>query len=145
MKTIKLIDVIVFLFVLLFIYAAASKLMEFDAFEAQLGKSPLILEYSKWLVYLVPSIEILISIALLVPTLQLPALYASFSLMFLFSAYIAFMLIFSPYIPCSCGGILSKMGWTEHLIFNIAFTLLAVLGVFLNIRQTKETTATFAL
>lgn len=138
MKNIKLLDVVIFLFVLLFLYASASKLMEYDVFQAQIGKSPLIMGYSKWLAFAVPGIEIIIAFALLVPRLQLAALYASFSIMFLFSAYIAFILLFSPYVPCSCGGILSKMGWTEHLIFNLAFTLFAILGIHLNLKQPEK-------
>lgn len=131
-------DLIIFLFVTLFLYAAVSKINEYDLFKAQIGKSPLIMEYSKWLAAAVPSIEIIISIMLLSTRLQLAGLYASFSLMFLFTTYIIFILNFSPYVPCSCGGILSKMGWTEHLIFNIAFTLLAIVGIILNIKQQEH-------
>src|SRR5687767_6423046 len=131
MKKINFLDVIVFLFVVLFIYAATSKLLEYELFKAQIGKSPLIMHYVEWIAWMIPTVEILISIMLLIPRVQLIALYASFSLMFMFSAYIAFILTFSPYVPCSCGGILNSMGWTEHLIFNIGFTLLAVVGIVL--------------
>lgn len=136
MKFQRILDVIVFLFVLLFMYAAISKLSQFHEFQAQLSKSPLIMEYSNMLSILVPCIEILISILLLIPRVQIVGLYASFSLMFLFTAYIAFMLVFSPYVPCSCGGILSKLGWKEHLVFNGVFTLLGLIGIDLNVRST---------
>jgi uncharacterized membrane protein YphA (DoxX/SURF4 family) len=130
----KVLDIIVFLFVTLFMYAAISKLTEYREFEAQISKSPLILEYSTWLAFMVPIVEILISLLLLIPRTQLVALYAAFSLMFLFTAYIAFMLVFSPYVPCSCGGILSRMGWEEHLVFNSIFTLLGLIGISLNLK-----------
>jgi uncharacterized membrane protein YphA (DoxX/SURF4 family) len=129
MKKFNWLDIIVFLFVVLFIYAATSKLLEYELFKAQIGKSPLITHFVNWISWMVPTVEILISLALLVPRLQLIGLYASFSLMFVFTAYILFILTFSPYVPCSCGGILSNMGWTEHLIFNIGFTLLAIVGI----------------
>ncbi|MGC1244316.1 MAG: MauE/DoxX family redox-associated membrane protein [Chryseosolibacter sp.] len=58
--------------------------------------------------------------------------------MFAFTGYIAFILTFSPYVPCSCGGILSSMGWTEHLIFNVVFTALAVAGIFLHLRSQQR-------
>jgi uncharacterized membrane protein YphA (DoxX/SURF4 family) len=141
MKKVNLLDVIVFLFVVLFIYAATSKLLEYELFKAQIGKSPLIMYYVEWIAWMIPTVEILISIMLLIPRVQLIALYASFSLMFMFSAYIAFILTFSPYVPCSCGGILNSMGWTEHLIFNIGFTLLAVVGIVLYNKQSKQYTA----
>jgi uncharacterized membrane protein YphA (DoxX/SURF4 family) len=138
MKKINALDIVVFLFVVLFMYAAASKVLQYDLFKAQIGKSPLIMHYVDWIAWMVPAMEVIISIMLLIPRLQLIALYASFSLMFMFTAYIAFILTFSPYVPCSCGGILNNMGWTEHLIFNIGFTLLAVAGIALYNRQNKK-------
>ncbi len=124
-------DIIVMLFGLLFVYAAASKFLDYDLFVAQIGKSPLITNYASWIAWFIPGLEVAIALALFIPRLQLWALYASFGLMFMFTAYIAFLLTFSPYVPCSCGGVLSGMGWTAHLIFNIGFTLLGVLGIYL--------------
>jgi uncharacterized membrane protein YphA (DoxX/SURF4 family) len=62
---------------------------------------------------------------------RLIGLYASFFFMILFTGYIVAILRFSSYIPCSCGGILQKMSWTQHLIFNIGFLLLAVIAILL--------------
>lgn len=58
--------------------------------------------------------------------------------MAMFTTYIFIILNFSTFVPCSCGGILEKMGWTEHLIFNISFLLLAVLGIFLSTEKKEE-------
>lgn len=138
MKKIKAIDIIVFLFMLLFIYAATTKLLEYDLFKAQIGKSPLILKYADTFAWMVPGIELLITVMLFIPRLWLIGLYASFSIMVAFTLYIVFILAFSPYVPCSCGGILSSMGWAEHLIFNIAFTILAAAGIYLLTRQTSK-------
>ena len=138
LKQIGVLDVIIFLFILLFVYAATSKLIDYELFKAQIGNSPLIMQHAKWMAWAVPASEIIISAAFIVPRLLLPALYASFFLMFTFTAYIAFILTFSPYLPCSCGGILSSMGWSEHLIFNIGFTLLAVVGIILYNRKQKR-------
>jgi uncharacterized membrane protein YphA (DoxX/SURF4 family) len=138
MKKLNWLDVVVFLFIVLFVYAATSKVLEFDLFKAQIGKSPLIMYYVDLIAWMIPILELVISVFLIVPRLQLIGLFASFSLMFMFSAYIAFILTFSPYVPCSCGGILNAMGWTEHLIFNIAFTLLAVVGIILYNRQKTQ-------
>lgn len=138
MKKINILDVIIFLFMFLFIYAAVTKLLEYDLFKAQIGKSPLITRYASIFAWLVPLVELLVAAMLFFPRLQLLGLYGSFSLMFAFTGYIAFILTFSPYVPCSCGGILSSMGWTEHLIFNIGFTVLAVVGITLNVRETRR-------
>jgi uncharacterized membrane protein YphA (DoxX/SURF4 family) len=117
--------------IVLFTYAASSKLLAYDEFVAQIGKSPLIMSHSSWLAWLVPSIEIAISICLLIPRFQVLSFYASYMLMSIFTFYIAFILTFSPYVPCSCGGILDKMGWTEHLLFNIVFMGIAGSGALL--------------
>jgi hypothetical protein len=58
--------------------------------------------------------------------------------MTMFSGYIIAILNFSDYVPCSCGGILEKLGWTEHLAFNIAFMVLAVVGIFLETDRVKD-------
>lgn len=125
-------DIVQFLFMALFIYAATSKLLEYDLFVAQIGKSPLITKHANLLAWLVPTVEFVVAGMLFVPKTRLIGFYAAFSLMFVFTAYIILILTLSPYVPCSCGGILNSMGWTEHLVFNIAFTLLAVIGVSLN-------------
>lgn len=138
MKKVNVLDIIVFLFMVLFIYAAATKLLEYELFKAQIGKSPLITKYSGVFAWFVPSIELTVAALLFLPRLRPMGLYASFSLMAAFTAYIAFILWFSPYVPCSCGGILSTMGWTEHLIFNVVFTILALWGIFLNARHQKN-------
>lgn len=134
-----IVDVICMLLILLFIYAAINKIMEFDKFQAQIGKSPLIMNYANFFAVFVPSIEILVSLMLLVRPLRLTALLASYTLMLTFTFYIAFILTFSPYVPCSCGGILNKMGWTEHLVFNGVFTLIALLGVIIQKPVTAPT------
>ena len=138
MKKVKGTDIIVFLLVMLFVYAAASKLMAFDEFQAQLGKSPLITGFAKILSILVPVVEIVVSLMLLNTPTLLYGLYASFFLMFTFTGYIAFILTFSPYVPCSCGGVLRSMGWTAHLIFNIGFVLLILVGIFFYNRGQRE-------
>lgn len=138
MKKINLLDILVFIFVLLFVYAASSKLLDYELFQAQIGKSPLITKYSVILSWLVPILETLISLLLLIPKTQLVGLYAFFSLMLIFTLYILFILNFSPYVPCSCGGILSNMGWTEHLIFNIVFCVLPLVGIVLHNRQKEK-------
>lgn len=138
MKKINFLDVITFLFVVLFLYAAFGKLFEYDLFKAQIGKSPLITGFADTVAWMVPAVEIVVAIALIIPRLQQYGLIASFVLMFMFTSYIAFILTVSPYVPCSCGGILNDMGWTEHLIFNIGFTILAVVGIIVHNKQEKR-------
>ncbi len=122
-------DIISGLFILLFFYAASSKLLDYQKFRIQLGKSPLLAPFATWMSWIVPALEIGIAIALCFKSSQIKALYAAFSMMVVFTAYIVVILNFSEYIPCSCGGILENMSWRQHLVFNILFTLLGVAGV----------------
>jgi hypothetical protein len=137
-KQINFLDVILVLFAVLFVYAAVSKLLTYDEFKVQISKSPLIMNHAWWIVWFIPTVEIVIAAMLFIPRLQLIGWYGAFSLMFVFTIYIGFMLAFTPNLPCSCGGILSRMGWTEHLIFNVIFTMMAVGGIMLVNRQNRN-------
>lgn len=126
-----LLEIICILYVLLFTYAAASKLLDYEQFQVQLGQSPVLSAYAHLIVWAVPLSEIIISLMLFVDRFRLIGLYIAFFLMVMFTAYIIIILNFSDYVPCSCGGVLEKLGWTEHLIFNIAFIALAFIGILI--------------
>ncbi|WP_144214048.1 MauE/DoxX family redox-associated membrane protein [Flavobacterium anhuiense] len=119
------------LFVLLFTYAAIAKILDFENFQVQLGQSPLLSSYAIWISYMVPAIELLISLILMIPKFRSTGLYASLSLMAMFSSYIFIMLHFSSFVPCSCGGILEKMSWNVHLIFNLLFVGFALASILM--------------
>lgn len=133
-----IVDIIVYMYVLLFLYAATSKLIEYDKFQLQISKSPIITNYAHILVWMVPALEIIISIMLLIDRIRMIGLFAAFGLMSLFTAYIYAILNYSDFIPCSCGGVLQKMTWDQHLIFNIAFVLLGIAGIILHANTTDK-------
>jgi phage shock protein PspC (stress-responsive transcriptional regulator) len=54
------------------------------------------------------------------------------------SAYILLMLISDERLPCSCGGVLQQLSWKQHLIFNLFFLLLAVVGIVLESNPKKS-------
>ena len=113
------------------IYAATSKILDFETFKIQLGQSPLLSAFAGWITIVVPTAEIFISILLLIPRFRFIGLFASYMLMVTFTAYIYIILNYSSFIPCSCGGILEKMTWNQHLIFNIVFIAFAVIAILL--------------
>jgi uncharacterized membrane protein YphA (DoxX/SURF4 family) len=127
----NVIDVICILYILLFVYAAVSKLLDFENFQVQLGQSPLLYFFAGEISWLVPMTEILIAFLLVIPKIRFYALAAAFTLMITFTAYIFFILNYSSSVPCSCGGILEKMGWKEHFVFNIVFIILAGIGILI--------------
>lgn len=123
--------IICLLYALLFVYAAVSKLLDFENFRTQLGQSPMLSVYAGIISILVPGIEIAIALALLYQRIRFWAILGAFTLMVMFTTYIIIILNFSSFVPCSCGGVLEKMGWTEHLVFNICFIIIALAGIFL--------------
>lgn len=131
-----IVEISCLLYVFLFIYAAVSKLIDFENFQIQLGQSPLLSEQAGIISWLVPLFEIIIALALFIPRLRTVGLYLAFALMVMFTVYIIIILNFSSFVPCSCGGILEKMGWTEHLIFNVSFILLALIALTIQRKQT---------
>ena len=125
----SIIEIISLLYALLFVYAAMAKILDFENFQIQLGQSPLLSVYAWWVSFAVPAVEILISILLCIPRFKNIGLFFALGLMVMFSAYIFLILNFSSFIPCSCGGILEKMSWKAHLVFNLFFVFLALVAL----------------
>ena len=72
--------------------------------------------------------ELLVAAGLFIPVTRKAALLGALILMGLFTIYIGYMILFTPHLPCSCGGVLKQMSWRQHFVFNIVFTLLAGAG-----------------
>lgn len=122
-------------FILLFVYAAVSKLMDFETFQTQLGQSTFLGGFSEWVSWGVIMIEMVIAFLLCIENTRLLGLYLSLLLMIIFAIYIVVILNFAVYVPCSCGGVLEALGWKEHLIFNGFFIGFASMGIFIARKQ----------
>lgn len=125
------VEVICWLLIILFFFSGLDKFWHYQKFGVELGKNPMLTDLAGFIVWFVPSVEILISIMLRVPATRLFALYASFSLMTMFTTYTVIMMLNYRDVVCSCNGIMESLGWTEHMIVNSLYTLLAVIGVML--------------
>jgi len=125
------IEIISAAFVILFVYAALTKLLDYDKSRLQLGQSPVLTQFAGIVVWLVPVVELLIALLLSTIRFRLLGLYASFTLMVMFTAYIVVITRFSDYVPCSCGGVLEKLTWNQHLVFNIVFVVLGAISILL--------------
>lgn len=139
MKRETIIDIISAVFVVLFVYAAGSKLMDYGKFRVQLSQSPLLTVFAGIVVWLVPAVEITVAALLITIRFRLIGLYATFTLMVMFTAYIVAITQFSDYVPCSCGGVLEKLSWNQHLVFNIIFTALAFVAVLYYPKEASST------
>jgi len=131
-----LIECISALLILLFLYASMSKFMDFHTFIGEMNNQPLPNSWTPFLVWFIPCSEILMSIALLFERTRLPGLYVSLGFMSLFTIYsIIIILNFFGRIPCSCGGVIKRLTWKQHIAFNLFFVVLSIAGIILQRRK----------
>ncbi len=135
-----IIEIISSLLVLLFLYASLSKFLDFKHFIGDMNNQPFPNWMTPWLVWTIPLLEISITMALVFERTRTPGLYASLVLMFAFTVYtVAILLRFFGRIPCSCGGVIEKLTWQQHLIFNLFFVIISFTAILL--RKQKAATA----
>lgn len=123
---------------MLFCYAALSKLVNYQESKKEMLNQPFPDWLAVQLVWVIPLLELVITISLLIPALRVKGLYASLLILTIFSVYILFaMTSVFGYIPCSCGGILKNMGYEMHLIFNLLFVIIATIGILIEKHLSK--------
>ncbi len=126
------------LFILLFSYAAVSKILDYENFSIQLSSFPYLPDTIKYFAWLVPSSEFAIIVLLLLPRYRLTGFYVAILLLMIFTVYLFMVIMYAPHIPCSCGGILQRLSWNAHIIFNSCWILLGVTGVWLEKKHLKN-------
>jgi putative oxidoreductase len=119
------------LLLVLFAYTATIKFLDYNkfVFQMRLAPLPLMKFAAPMLGWLMPAIEMAIAIGLLFIRFRLTALYTSVILLLVFEIYIIGMLLSGHDLPCTCGGIISKMSWKQHLAFNAIFILVGLTGI----------------
>jgi len=123
------------LLILLFLYASVSKFLDFKTFIGQINNQPLPNSWTPFLVWTIPLLEISICVFLLFEYTRLIGLYASLFIMAVFTIYTGIVLLhFFPYVPCSCGGVIQKLTWGQHLFLNTFYVSLSILGIILQRR-----------
>jgi uncharacterized membrane protein YphA (DoxX/SURF4 family) len=137
-------EILCFSLIVLFVYASLSKILDYENFRTELGQSPVLSAYAGIAALGVLIAELLTALFLAWRPFRKWALLASFTLMVMFTCYIIIILNFSDYIPCSCGGVLQRLGWRDHIIFNILFVINAGTGFFIiGSKKHKDSTKTF--
>jgi len=137
MKSNITIEIICFLLILLFVYAALSKLFDYSSFKYQVHLSPFVSSFSNF-AWIIPAVELMTTVLLIFNTWRMIGLFASFFMMLSFTVYITLMLVFAKHLPCSCGGVLRILSWPQHLVFNIFFLILAIAGIVFQKKQTVK-------
>jgi putative oxidoreductase len=136
MKRKIIIEIISSLLILLFLYASVSKWLAFRTFIGEMNNQPFPNWMTPFLVWSIPFIEVLIAIGLIFEKTRVQSFYASLILMLAFTIYtVAILLHAFKYIPCSCGGVIRKLTWPQHLFFNLFFVGISILGIILKKRE----------
>lgn len=131
------------LFILLFSYAAVSKLLDHSQFYNDLRNSVLFDQQviSKIISWGIPIIELSTAILLTMPKFNKIGLYVSLFLMIGFTIYIGGTLLINEFgiaeLPCSCGGVITQLSWQQHLLFNAFFVLVGIMAIYLRIYNNK--------
>jgi hypothetical protein len=129
------------LLIILFIYAAISKLLTFSEFRQQLYNQTFPHRLGGILLYLLPAIELGTVALLCFKRTAVAGLIFSAILLAAFTSYISLvMLRFWNRVPCSCGGILSHMSWGVHLAFNCTFLIMNLIAIILYFKERRSVT-----
>lgn len=130
MKKENILKTIYGLIAALFFYAALNKLMDYDKSVGEMRNQIFSAAIGNILTWLIPTIEIILTFLLIFSNTKKIALWGSLLLLSAFTLYIVIVMtgIFGR-IPCSCGGILKNMSYGTHLMFNLFFVSLALLGL----------------
>lgn len=119
-----------YLLVFLFTYTGISKLIDHSAFLSSLLQSTVIRNQASFISWFIPIFELLTVVLLLSNKYSKIGLLFSLLLLIIFTLYIAYMILFVPHLPCSCGGVLKELSWSNHILFNSFFILLIVISLF---------------
>lgn len=131
---------LIYFFIILFVYAAISKLTDFENFQVQVAQSPLLSAFATFIAYTTVIGELIIALMLCFKKSRLLGLYLFLGFMTAFTVYIFLILNYSPFVPCSCGGVLEDLGWWEHLWFN---GVVCLVTVFIIITDNDTTSSSF--
>jgi putative oxidoreductase len=129
------------LLILLFVYTAAAKLLDYDRTVRAMKGQILGLYIGNILVWLIPTLEVITTVLLLFNRTMRTGFKWAFYLMGFFTTYIMLVLlnVFGR-VPCACGGVVNELGWGDHFLFNLFFLGVAIAGLFLTrpIQPSKE-------
>ena len=121
------------LLVFLFAYTAVSKVYDWQGTRMAMYNQIFPNWMAEALLYVLPLTEIGLAVLLLVPSRRKLGLLLSVVLLSLFTGYVAVVWLgFTARVPCSCGGVLSSLGWGAHLVFNLVCLGVSCTGYWLS-------------
>ena len=126
---------------IVFAFAAITKLLEQEKFYTNLVNSP-ILELPSLVIHimawLIPILEVFVVIGLIWKRFQVQAIYLIVILLITYIIYTLAILLVAPYSPCSCGGVIALIGWTQHLYLQIGLLSLTFVEMYYHFKISKS-------
>ena len=138
MENTEVINVTRCLIMTMFVYTAGHKLLDLEGFKLSLTRQVFPLYLQPIILLAVPASELATVILLAYSKTRFMGFLLSTILMVAFTIYVSGALLhLYPNTPCSCGGVLSKMSWKTHLIFNLCFLVFSVFGLSSLIKERR--------
>jgi hypothetical protein len=116
---------------LVFLYTAWSKLMDYEQFRYTLSQSVLLKPLAGIIAWLLPVTEFAIAVLLFIPAFRRIGLWVSATVITAFTIYLGYMILYMPKLPCTCGGVLAELSWRQHIVFNLSLIVLSVTSILL--------------
>jgi hypothetical protein len=84
----------------------------------------------------VPMLEFIAVFLLAWVKTRIKGLWLSLTLMGAFTIYVGLVTLkVFPRVPCSCAGVFEAMTWTQHLIFNMGFTVITGIAIYMGHKE----------
>jgi putative oxidoreductase len=138
-RRMMLLELMSALLIMLFLFASISKFLDFHRFIGDMNNQPLPNSWTPVLVWMILLLEIAISGAFIFEKTRLVGFYCSLIIMSLFTSYaIIILLHFFSYMPCSCGGVITKLSRKQLLLLNLFFVSISIAGILLKQQKGKS-------
>jgi hypothetical protein len=126
------------LLILLFTYAAVSKLLQPEVFELQMRRQVFSPAIASVLTFVLPVSELVAAGTLVIPATRQTGLFVSLVLLILFTGYagLASLHVWKQG-PCNCGGILRYLTWRQHLLLNSLVLCLNLCAILFTIKERR--------
>lgn len=122
--------------VFLFTYTAFHKLFRSEGFE-EILQHGLSSEVATVLKVVVPLSELAVAVLLFVPQSRMLGLYAAMGLLTAYNSLIAYYLMFTTGLPCSCGSVF-KLSWEQHLWLNMFLVCASAVALWLSVANAPK-------
>jgi hypothetical protein len=113
----------------LFLYTAYAKINDHERFLRGLKNVHLISSSAGFISFAVPIIEISVALLLLIPKTAKLGIHGFIAVVSSFTIYIISAMIWEKNLPCHCGGAIEKLSWSQHIWFNLAFIVIAIIAL----------------